>query len=75
MAQIFLLLCTVYLAPGLAFAVLFVLRGYKKIDKVADSAPLALRLLWMPAAIALWPLLAIIWARSEGDAKSQGELE
>ncbi len=75
MAQIFLLLFTVYLSLGLAFAVLFALSGYKKIDKVATSASLLLRLLWMPAAIALWPLLAMIWARSEDGVERQGELE
>lgn len=75
MTQIFLLLLTVYLLLGFVFALLFAINGYKKIDKVAASAPLRLRLLWMPAAIALWPLLARIWVRTTGHTEPQGESE
>lgn len=75
MAQIFLLLLAVYLSLGFAFAVLFALSGYRKIDKLAASAGWLLRLLWMPAAMALWPLVAIIWARSGRTFESQGELK
>lgn len=71
MAQIFLLILAVYLSLGIAFAVLFAASGYKKIDKLAATAPLRIRILWMPAAVALWPLLAMIWARSGSDTTTQ----
>ena len=71
MAQLFLLFLAVYLSLGLAFALLFALNGYKKIDKLAATAPLRIRILWMPAAIALWPLLTMIWSRSGANTTSQ----
>lgn len=71
MAQLFLLFLAAYLSLGLIFAVLFALSGYKKIDKLAATAPLRIRVLWMPAAVALWPLLAMIWARSGSNMPTQ----
>ena len=73
MAQIFLMVVSVYLVLGLVFAVLFVLRGYKRIDALAATAPLRIRILWMPAAVALWPLLARTWMRSAGSEPKQEE--
>ena len=50
-----------YLLIGCAFSVAFFWRGYAIIAPEARGASMATRLMWMPAAIALWPLLARKW--------------
>ncbi len=50
-----------YLLIGCAFGVAFFVRGYAVIAPEARGASIAMRLLWTPAAIALWPLLARKW--------------
>ena len=50
-----------YLALGLAFALVFVMRGAAAIDPAARSMPLAARLLIVPGAAVLWPLLLWKW--------------
>jgi len=56
-------LATVYVAIGLLFAVIFVFAGVGRIDESAKSAPLFFRLLIIPGAAALWPILLLRWAR------------
>ena len=80
MAQIFLSFLAIYFAVGLVFAVLFALSGYKSIDAQAATARLRIRILWMPAAVALWPLLLRIWVRSHSseskpEETAAGEIE
>ncbi len=53
MVQIFGL----YVIAGLLFGVYFVVRAHKNIDASAQGASIWVRLLWLPAAIALWPVL------------------
>ncbi|MCA9293969.1 MAG: hypothetical protein KDA20_09155 [Phycisphaerales bacterium] len=53
-----------YGAVGVLFAIAFVCTGAKRIDPVARATPLRVRLLFLPGAAALWPLLAMKWARS-----------
>jgi hypothetical protein len=57
-----------YLGLGLAFAAAFVTRGVASIDDAARDAPLGFRLLLLPGATVLWPLLARRWllARAAG---------
>ncbi len=52
-------LAAVYLAAGMAFALPFVLRWAGRLDPVADHGTPGFRLLILPGAILLWPLLAI----------------
>ena len=52
---------TGYLVLGLAFALVFVLRGVATIDPAARGMPLAARLLIVPGAAVLWPLLLWKW--------------
>ena len=54
-----------YAAVGLLFAVAFVSRGAARLDPGARGAPLGFRLLILPAALALWPLLAKRWLGGE----------
>jgi len=51
-----------YLALGAAFAVPFALVGAGKIDPDARGATWGFRLLVMPGAALLWPILARRWA-------------
>lgn len=51
----------VYLACGLMFAIAFALVGAKKIDPHAARGSWGFRLLIIPGAMALWPLLLKRW--------------
>jgi membrane protein implicated in regulation of membrane protease activity len=57
----FLILLGAYLAIGLVFAVPFALVGAKKIDPHAAKGSWGFRLLIIPGATALWPLLLRRW--------------
>lgn len=61
-AVVFLILLGLYLACGLVFAIPFVLIGVKKIDPHAMHGSWGFRVLIVPGAMALWPLLLQRWA-------------
>jgi hypothetical protein len=46
-----------YFIIGLLFSVYFSLAGYSRIDPAAASANWLVRLMWLPAALVLWPVL------------------
>lgn len=52
-----------YLLLGCGFGVIFFLIGYAALNPEAKNASKRVRLLWTPAAIALWPLLTYRWLR------------
>lgn len=54
-------LVMIYAAFGVAFAIAFVIFGVGKIDPAAKGTPLLFRLLILPGAAALWPLLVKRW--------------
>ncbi|MEM8981381.1 MAG: hypothetical protein AAGC71_00040 [Pseudomonadota bacterium] len=58
------LVITAYLAAGFIFAIAFVIRGVSAIDPGAVGSSVGFRLLLMPAAVLLWPLLAVRWLRT-----------
>ncbi|HEX5221391.1 MAG TPA: hypothetical protein VFZ59_17635 [Verrucomicrobiae bacterium] len=60
-AASFLIVLASYLACGLVFAVLFSFIGVKKIDPHAAHGSWGFRLLIIPGAMALWPLLLRRW--------------
>jgi hypothetical protein len=60
-AAALLLILGIYLVCGLAFAVPFVLVGAKRIDPHALHGSWGFRLLILPGAVALWPLLLKRW--------------
>ena len=66
--QILLLMVGAYGVLGAVFAVAFVARGAAAIDPVACHAPERVRVLFAPGAAALWPVLALKWARAERSA-------
>ena len=51
----------IYVLLGLLFALLFVTRGVQRVDTQAHNAPLGFRLIIIPGAVALWPLLLRRW--------------
>lgn len=53
---------TVYAVAGAAFGAAFVTWGIQRVDPVAEHAPLGFRLIVLPGAAALWPLLLLRWA-------------
>ncbi|MFK7732606.1 MAG: hypothetical protein AB8B48_13385 [Pseudomonadales bacterium] len=46
-----------YCLLGVLFGVFFLFKGHKAIDPSSDGASFGARLIWFPAAVALWPLL------------------
>ncbi len=56
----------VYLTIGVAFALPFAAVGAGRIDSAAKAGGVSFRLLLIPGAIALWPLLFRRWTRATG---------
>ncbi len=56
--DIFLLSLVAYLGFGQLFALWFVFKGVQSMDPVASKTPLVIRLVWLPGAALVWPLLA-----------------
>ena len=52
-----------YFATGLIVALAFVFLGVQKIDPAAETMPTRARVLILPGAIVLWPLMALKWVR------------
>jgi hypothetical protein len=53
-----------YLAIGAMVALAFVAAGIGRVDPAARGAGWTFRLLILPGAAALWPLIAAKWARA-----------
>ena len=53
-----------YGVAGAVFAAAFVTVGIRRVDPVAEHAPLGFRLIVMPGVAALWPLLLVRWLRN-----------
>jgi hypothetical protein len=58
----FVRLLGLYAILGFLFGLAFVSRGVERLDPGARGATLGFRLIILPAAIALWPLLARRWS-------------
>ena len=58
-----LLIGTLYLACGLAFAIPFAFLGAKVIDPVAAKGSLGFKLLIIPGSMVFWPLLLHRWVK------------
>ena len=52
---------TVYALIGAVFAIAFVMRGIDSVDEAARNSGIGFRLIVMPGAAALWPLLLRKW--------------
>ena len=64
MAAAILIVLTFYLCAGAIFGIAFVWRGVDRIDPATHGTPAMFRLLILPGAIALWPMLARRWRRA-----------
>ncbi|MEM8931313.1 MAG: hypothetical protein AAGE94_09070 [Acidobacteriota bacterium] len=60
-------LFVVYAAIGLLFGIAFVTRGAGRVDPTAADGTWGFRLLILPGAAALWPLLALRWSRANAE--------
>lgn len=65
-AELLVLAAEIYLAIGLAFGLAFVATGVQRIDPGAQGTGLLFRLLILPGAAALWPLLLRRWLARQG---------
>ncbi|MCP3919665.1 MAG: hypothetical protein GY711_29380 [bacterium] len=63
-AQAIVLFAASYLAIGLVFAIPFALKGVARIDSDAEGGTWGFRLLILPGATVLWPILARRWSRA-----------
>ena len=63
LAQSLVMLFGIYAAVGLLFAIAFVTKGVAHVDSMAADAGWGFRLLILPGAAALWPLLLRRWLR------------
>jgi hypothetical protein len=63
LALVLTALAGVYLAIGACFAVAFALRGAAAVEPAARDATWGFRLLVLPGALTLWPLLLSRWIR------------
>lgn len=57
----------IYLGLGILFAVGFVVWGIERIDPATRGTTFGFRMLLVPGAAALWPLLAVYWRRSRAN--------
>ncbi len=65
-----------YLAAGLLIGGGYLIFGARRLDDAADGASRWFRLIALPGAMAVWPLLAARWATgSKVDAASPQEQE
>lgn len=61
--QIILIAIAAYLASGLLFAILFVIKGVDKIDEGAHGSSIGFRIIIIPGTMVFWPLLLKKWVR------------
>ncbi len=62
-AELFVDLVGAYAAAGIVFAFAFVMAGISRLDPVAKNSSLGFRLILIPGAALLWPLLLRRWMR------------
>jgi len=61
LAQAVLDVVGAYFALGVAFAVVFLSFGLRRLDPIAASGPLRVKLLIAPGIVALWPVMLSMW--------------
>jgi hypothetical protein len=63
-AELLVRALTLYAGMGFVFAIAFVARGVWRIDGQAAGSGLGFRLIILPGAAALWPVLLGRWIRA-----------
>jgi hypothetical protein len=56
-AQVIPTIILIYLAIGLVFGIYFFIRGAAQMDELIKDSKWTVRLLFVPGAIGLWPIL------------------
>ena len=64
--MLFVYFLALYAAIGLVFSVAFFFVGYRVINPEAAHSTKRVRVLWCPAAVAIWPLLVGKWVKNRG---------
>lgn len=62
-AEIAIYIFYFYLALGFVFSLLFIWKGATTLDNDVAESPKTFRMLLIPEAIALWPILLLKWVR------------
>ncbi len=65
--ELVLLAIAAYALAGIAFGLAFIAFGVSRIDPSARGTSWIFRVIILPGSAALWPLLAVRWARHHGD--------
>lgn len=65
------MIVTVYLLIGLSFGGWFFIRGHAAVDPTAATAHWLTRILWMPGACLLWPILLRRVLRTQASPASE----
>ena len=63
--MIFISILEYYFLAGLVFAIAFLFSGFKSILPEAAGSKFRVRLLLVPAAVAIWPVLVRKWISAE----------
>jgi hypothetical protein len=66
--ELVLLVVAGYALAGVVFALCFVTVGVTRLDPASRGTSWTFRVLILPGSAALWPLLAVKWARHKGEA-------
>jgi len=66
-AAVFVAVIEIYAAIGVVSAGLFVTLGISRIDHQATGGTIGFKLIILPAAAGLWPLLLARWVRGTGE--------
>ncbi|MFN0022957.1 MAG: hypothetical protein ACKVS5_03575 [Parvularculaceae bacterium] len=62
-----------YLAIGAIFAALFAAGGAARLDRATKGASAGFRLIIVPGAALLWPLLLVMWIAGAGADRRDAE--
>lgn len=65
----------VYTTMGVLVASAFVLLGVGRVDEGARVSTRGFRVMILPGAVALWPAVAVWWARAGGHRSAGPDLE
>lgn len=65
MANIVIMLGLAYFGIGLVFGTFFVFKGVNTVDSAARGGPLVFRLLILPGAAGLWPVMLKKWVSAK----------
>ncbi len=64
LAQTIVMILGLYFGIGLVFALAFVFVGLARVNPSAAQSSLFTRLMFLPGAVGLWPVLLVTWIRA-----------